>query len=68
LSAVLRQNAFEKTSPFSSLIPRAYETFRHASLHISLQQVEVSCCSSRPWTVSIFRSFDTLLLSILFSK
>ena len=46
----------------------ACENFRHASLHIKLQQAQVCYCSGRPWTASVFPSFDTLLSLILLAN
>jgi len=65
-SAVLMQNAFE-TTPFADA--RRLRNFppRLAEYQVSTKH-KVSCCSSRPWTTSIFPSFDTPLLSILFSN
>ena len=63
---VLLQNAFE-TTPFADA--RRLRNFppRLAEYQVSTKH-NVSCCSSRPWMASIFPSFDTLLLSILFSN
>jgi len=69
--AVLRQNAFETTSPFTydwrlrDFLPRLAAIYQLSNIH------EAFCCSDRSWTTSIFPSFETqaqLLLLILFSS
>jgi len=52
----------------TSSLTDACENFRHAWLHIKLQQAQVCYCPSRLRTASIFPSFDTPLPLILFNN
>jgi len=60
VSAVLLENAFKMTTPFTA----GCETVRHALLNIMMQvsNMQITCCYlSVPWTASVVPSLDTLI-------
>jgi len=62
--AVLLQNVFETTTSFTDAwrlrdFPPRLAVYQVSNKH------KVCCCSSRPWTASVFPSFNTLLLLLL---
>jgi len=67
VSAILPQNAFDTTLSFTDAWRLQDFLPRLAPCEVSKTH-KVSCCSGKPWTASIFPSFDKLLLSILFTN
>ena len=60
-------NASNITSPFTDA-GRLRDFLTGFAAYQNSNEHKVSCCSSRPWTASIFWSFDAQLLSILFGN